>query len=183
MQGKSVYSLGFTLVELMVTVAIVGIVTAAGIPSFQSVMRQNQASGLTNELVSSLNLARSEAIKRGMTVTMCKSADPDADDPSCSTDVDWDAGWLIFVDKDGDGTVDGGEPPADTRLRIGHPPNSEATIVGGEDIHFVSYLPNGLSKWQGGLANGSLAICVGDFKRTITIGPTGRIRISKGTCP
>ena len=74
MRCKIVNSLGFTLVELMVTVVIVAIVLGLAAPSFQDMLRQNRAVSLVNELAASINLARSEAIKRGTRVTVCKSA-------------------------------------------------------------------------------------------------------------
>lgn len=179
MHGKNVKDLGFTLVELMITVTIVGIIAAFGIPSFQEMLYQNRATSLANELAASLNLARSEAIKRGKTVTMCKSDNIDDENPDCSTVTTWNTGWVIFVDLDSDGVIDG----TDTRLKIGGPASNNATIDGGSNYSdFIRYLPNGVSKGDGGLANGSLQICVDHVGRSIAISSTGRLRITKGTC-
>ncbi|MGY6276214.1 GspH/FimT family pseudopilin [Methylomonas sp. MgM2] len=179
MHGKNVKDLGFTLVELMITVAIVGIIAALGIPSFQEMLNQNRATSLVNELVVSLNLARSEAIKRGKTVTMCKSANIDEVDPDCSTVTAWNSGWVIFVDQDSDGVID----DADTRLKIGGPANNSASIDGGSNYSdYISYFPSGISKGNGNLSNGTLQICVDHVERSIVISTTGRLRIAKGTC-
>jgi len=175
MRCKTINSLGFTLVELMITVAIVGIVAALGIPSFQEMLRQNRASSLANELAASLNLARSEAIKQGARVSVCKSANITDASPTCSTTANWQNGWLIFVDKGTSGSFD---DSSDTRLKVGQPSNSNAVISAGSTFtNYVSYLPSGSSP-----SNGTLDICVDDVKRSIIIITTGRIRFSKGTC-
>ena len=66
MCNNSAKSSGFTLVELMITLAIAGILVAVGIPSFNSTISSNRLTSYANELVTALNLARSEAVKRGM---------------------------------------------------------------------------------------------------------------------
>jgi type IV fimbrial biogenesis protein FimT len=178
MRSKTVSSLGFTLVELMITVAIVGIVASLAVPSFQDMLNQNRASSLANELASSLNLARSEAIKRGTQVSVCKSANITASSPTCSTTANWQNGWLIFVDKSTSGTFDG----TDTPLKVGQPSNNNAVITAAPTFtNYISYLPSGMSKGSG-LPNGSLDICVNHIARSIIINTTGRNRFSKGTC-
>ncbi|MGB5065269.1 MAG: GspH/FimT family pseudopilin, partial [Candidatus Competibacter sp.] len=65
---------GFTLIELMITVALAAIVLTLGVPAFQETIRNNRLATTVNDFISSLNLTRSEAIKRGTRVTLCKSA-------------------------------------------------------------------------------------------------------------
>lgn len=90
-------SRGFTLTELIITVAIVAIVLAIGIPSFQGMMRNNRVAAHTNEFLSSLNLARSEAIKRGWRVVLC----PGNATTGCAG---WGGNeWMVFVDADANG--------------------------------------------------------------------------------
>lgn len=81
---------GFTLLELMIVVAIAGIVMAIGVPSFQSITTTNRIAANTNELITALNLARSEAVKRGTDVSVTASGD-------------WDQGWIVYFN---DGTDD-----------------------------------------------------------------------------
>ncbi len=172
-QRNKLYESGFSLVELMVTVSIVGIVAAIGAPSFQSMINDTRSNSLANEFASSINLARSEAIKRGAQVTVCKS-DITATNPTCSTSANWQNGWLIFVDTGTLGTVDN----ADTRLKVGQPSSSNAAITPDTIFtNYISYLPSGMSNGAG-----NILICVGGIARTINISTTGRNRFTKGTC-
>ena len=93
---------GFTLIELMVTLAIVGIFASIALPSFSQMIENNRISTATNEFVSNLILARSEALKRSRNVTIC----PSSNQTSCGTGTDYSNGWIVFVDCDGDGAVD-----------------------------------------------------------------------------
>ena len=74
MHNQSEYNSGFTLMELMVTIAIAAILVGIAIPSFTSIIVSNRLTTSANELVTALNLARSEAVKRGMRITFCKIA-------------------------------------------------------------------------------------------------------------
>ena len=171
---------GFTLLELMIAVAIVGILTTLALPSFREMLRQNRATGLANDLAAALNLARSEAIKRGTQATVCKSGNITAASPTCSTAANWQDGWLIFVDTGVAGTVDG----TDVRLKVGQPSNSVAVISADSSntfANYVSYLPSGMSKGSS-WSNGSLNICVDGAERSVILNTTGRVRFSKGTC-
>ncbi len=83
---------GFNLLELMITIGILGVITAIAIPSFQSVSINSSLSTETNDLVSSLRHARSEAAKQGQNVTVCSA---NAGYTACSGAADWSTGWLI----------------------------------------------------------------------------------------
>ena len=104
---------GFTLVELMVTIGVAAILVGLAVPSFQNLTRDSSMTATANDLLVSMQLARSEAIKRHLAVTVCHSPDPNAEPPACGVDG-WQDGWLVFVDAtdanpDPNGVIDDGE--------------------------------------------------------------------------
>lgn len=176
---------GMTLIELIVTVAIAAIVVTVAVPSFREMLRKNRVDALTNELASSLNFARSEAVKRGKPITVCKTADPDATPPACSTsaEVGWQSGWLVFVDCSTSwGTCPAGEPQgalnaSDILLKVNQPTANTATINANYSS-YISYLPSGISNVNGGVANGTFSIVMEDLTRCIKVSTVGRINVS-----
>lgn len=83
---------GFNMLELLIAIGILGVITAIAVPSFQSISINSSLSTETNDLVSSLRHARSEAAKQGQNVTVCSA---NGDYTACSGDADWTTGWLI----------------------------------------------------------------------------------------
>lgn len=94
---------GFTLIELLVTISIMAILLAIALPSFQGSLRSNRVATTSNELLASLSLARSEGIKSTRGGGVCASANGS----SCGTD--WNQGWMVWTEKDGDGVYDNNE--------------------------------------------------------------------------
>ena len=92
---------GFTLVELMMTLAVAAVLVGVGVPSMQNLIRNNRLTAATNQFVSSLNIARSEAIKQGRNATVCVS-----DTQNSCSGSNWRLGWLAWVDSDQDGNLD-----------------------------------------------------------------------------
>lgn len=86
---------GFNMLELLIAIGILGLITAIAVPSFQSISINSSLSTETNDLVSSLRHARSEAAKRGQNVTVCSA---NAGLTACSGAADWSTGWLIVDD-------------------------------------------------------------------------------------
>jgi type IV fimbrial biogenesis protein FimT len=105
----------------MITLAIAAIVLTVGVPSFQEMMRNNRAATHANEILTGLNFARSEAVKRGVIVSLC----PSTDQASCSG-TNWATGWIVFVNPNGDATVDAGE----VVLRVWEPLSGNPTFTG-----------------------------------------------------
>jgi type IV fimbrial biogenesis protein FimT len=94
-----------TLVELMITVAIVAIIMALGVPSYRYVTNANRIAAEVNALLGDMQLARAEAVKEGQPVTVCSSTDG----ASCSGNISWNTGWIVFSDPNNNQTVDSGE--------------------------------------------------------------------------
>jgi type IV fimbrial biogenesis protein FimT len=95
---------GTTLIELMVTITIATILISIAIPSFRDLIIRNRLSAATNDLVAGINYARAEAIKRGISMTLCKSSSGTACDGA-----EWENGWIAFTDLNADGDLDTGE--------------------------------------------------------------------------
>jgi type IV fimbrial biogenesis protein FimT len=94
--NKKMKQTGFTLIELMVTLAVIAIVAGIAAPSFSQIIQDNRLTTISNELLASLSIARSEAIKRGESVSVCQSNDQ----LTCSNDnASWHQGWIVQVDS------------------------------------------------------------------------------------
>jgi type IV fimbrial biogenesis protein FimT len=96
---------GFTVTELIITMAIVAILLAIGIPSFKYVTVSNRISTEVNGLLGDMQFARSEAVKQGLPVTVCSSTDGQ----TCTGGTAWQSGWIVFLDSNSNQTVDPGE--------------------------------------------------------------------------
>lgn len=95
--------LGFTLVELLIVMAMIAIVASLAAPSFDSSISRNNVQSMRDSLFNAMQYARSEAVKRKRPVGVCASADQ----MTCAGNTNWHAGWIVFVDDNGNGTQDG----------------------------------------------------------------------------
>ena len=173
---------GFTLVELLVTISIATILLTMAVPSFSDFVKDNRMVTQTNDFVTALNLARSEAIRRGSRVTVCKSSSGTA----CTAGGNWEQGWIVFVDADGDGAVN---TAATDVLRVRAALATGVTLKGATVLaNYISYVSSGATQQlAGGSAAtqvGSLVMCddrgFGARARAIQISPTGRISSTAG---
>jgi len=147
----------------MITLAIGAILIASAAPGFRWAVQNNRSVTQVNELLVSLNLARSEAIKRNDNLTVCRSSNGTA----CSTVASWENGWIVFVDNNADGTVNG----ADEILRV------QGSLSGNNSLSYsqtrVTFASSGLATSG---SNGTFTLCDSRgaaYSKGLIIGPTG----------
>jgi len=196
------HSRGFTLIEMLAVLTISAILVALALPSFRSIIRSSQISSTSNDLLAAVDLARSEAIRRNVNVSICRSLDSQAVAPSCSSAAangyaanDWSSGWITFAKAAGnvnDAVIEAGDeviarraPPA--------APSPERLIVESTiaNLQQFGYGSNGL---RSGANFGTFFIDNRDVQvavrtaqaRCLSIGFTGRPRVASvvnDACP
>jgi type IV fimbrial biogenesis protein FimT len=166
---------GFTLIELMVVIAIVAILMVTAVPSFSRLIATTAVSGHVNTFIADARYARTEAIKRGRTVSMCRSDNPEAAAPACSAvaSTNWSNGWLIFIDTDTDGVIDAG----DTLLRLQPTLNRSGGIATtGSAYDFFTFDALGRVNQNGTLLVQAQGTHTGVVNRRLVIDTVGRVR-------
>lgn len=187
---------GFTLIELMVVVAIVAILAALAAPSLLGTIANATVARAVNSFIGDMRYARGEAMRRGKSVTVCRTNTPTASAPVCSVGDGlavggWMEGWVVFVDNDGDGVFDAGE----TILR------SQEALTGIGDFYAVgantisavnarqSITYDGVGRAIGSagrwLVHAPAALNdVNDVRtRTLCLNFVGRVRLLQGAVP
>ncbi len=156
---------GVTLVELMVTIAIMAILLMVAVPGFQQIMLNSRLRSYANDFAASATLARSEALKRNHVVKLCASANG----TSCAA-VEWESGWIVIDDVLDPDVVIAAHPS----LAAGY----ALTETGGDKS--IEFKASGA-----GSDSAVLTLCraspVGNEERVITLAPTGRSTIAKTT--
>lgn len=177
-------SSGFTLIELMVTLAVAAIALGIAIPSFNQTMRNNSSSALGSELAGALNYARSEAVKRAKRVSICASNDG----ATCLAANNWKEGWLVFID---DAVADNtAAVTVGTVLRYWSDVNPLA-VIGAKrtddvNVSFLRFASTGaLARvdQQGRRFTLRVADCKGTAATQITVGLAGMLSVTRQACP
>ncbi len=171
---------GFTLVEVAVALGIVGVLLMAALPSYAEWMADTEIANTAHHLADSMSLARSEAIKHGGRVNLCKSDDR----AQCSTAGGWESGWLVYRDDEGTG-----QPNAEAAVvRVEPPARPGVTARANQPLaNYVSYTALGHARLQSGaLQMGTFTVCKsGRRGYNVVLANAGRVRVerSTGICP
>lgn len=168
---------GYTLAELLVSIAIVSTAVAASVPEVANMMASMRLRSGMSALCDGLRLARDEAIRRNGRVAMCKSADG----RRCTKQGDWSQGWIIFHDPNNSADVD----PQESVL-YSEPPLTGAIHVSGNTpvSNYVSYTSLGKAKLlSDAFQAGHFTICAHSATSTdaylVYIGILGHPRVER----
>src|SRR5690606_32342836 len=174
---------GVSLIELLVAVAIVAILLAIAFPNFEGSMRRNRLATTTNELLGSVALARSEAIRNTRGAGICASTD------GLTCGNDWNEGWLVWVDGDTSGPYGAFDASVDEVVRVinAHPRlELAAADAGGTAVNTIGFDYRGRPT-SFAVTNFSLEpdTCPTgqELVRTLTINVSGQMINQRGVCP
>jgi type IV fimbrial biogenesis protein FimT len=164
---------GFTLIELMVAVALLGMLLSMAVPALNQFTNNARQTGAINDFVASMHMARSTAVTTNSRVTVCASSNQ----RTCEV-VPWDQGWIAFTDPNNNGFVDGNDQVVAASQGI-----DGLAIASGEFGLSLQYRPNGrvINAGANGTA-GQFTVCDdrGDeYAKVLIIDLSGRPRVSK----
>lgn len=166
-------STGVTIIELAVTLVVLAVLVAVAVPAFTRLLLDTDRATVLSELTAALNLARTEALGRGLPVVVCRSSDA----ATCGSGS-WEEGWLVFVNDDNDSppVVDGGEEILKVRQES-QPAYSLVPVT--NYANFITY------RADGSVNNlGRITYCdrrgVAEA-RALLVNRAGRVRVSRDT--
>lgn len=167
---------GFTLIELMVTIAVMAILLGIAVPSFNEVTLGGKLGSYANNFVASVNMARSEAIKRSVRITLCATADG----TTCATSGGWEQGWVVKCKTTNNTTCDAAGPNWIVLHRQQALPSGLKMADSSSKLS-MTFEPTGV-----GATSASLKVCratpsAGGQERVIDVTATGRASVRKTT--
>lgn len=175
------FQVGFTIIELMVTLVVLGVVLGIAIPSFNQQILNNSSLALGEEVVSAVNFARGEAVRRGRNVTICARAD----DGSCGSSNDWANGFVVFTDKAAETS---NSPEIEEVLQVWSDVNPNAVIDvkrNGIGQFFIRYTGLGTAaRLQHPITVMRVQTtgCTGEAAKNIVVSTAGAVTVSRAVC-
>lgn len=166
-------SRGFTLIELMVAIAVVSVLLAMALPSFQGTIRANRLATTTNAFIASIALARSEAIRSSRGAAVCSSANGTA----CGGT--WNDGWLVWTDVNGNAAIDTGE----TVVRYVQGNAKLSLTASGSATSIVFNGRGGATSTPTFTLRPTSCPAGQQLTNTLTMNASGQIKTSKSACP
>ena len=156
---------GFTIIELMVVISIIGVLALIATPSFVEIKRNSELTSATNNLMEAINTARSEAMKRGRNAVVAPT-----------TGVDWNAGITIFVDTNLNNTFDAGDVVVkNTDILPSYFAVTQANAAGTD---FVVFNASGYAKTMTQTYNATFQLARNDLTGTALLAQTRRIKVA-----
>jgi type IV fimbrial biogenesis protein FimT len=172
---------GFTLLELVTTVTVAGVLMAVAVPSFFNTSRNSHAAADANELVSAFSIARSEAIRQSARITVCRSSNG----TSCSGT--WSQGWIVFRDSATSDTAAPSLAAATDILRVSLAPTGNPAITTTpNNTDWIRFLPRGYTRSNTSIpVTFTIAVqgCTGQQARTVQVNAVGRAAATRVSCP
>lgn len=165
---------GFSLIELIITLAVAAILLIFAVPGFYGMVQNNKIVTMANNFAAAINLARMESIKRGIKISVCPAAN--AANSACGTAAQWAQGWIVFTDSDNNNAIDS---PNDL-LKVYEPlPLGTTVTATSATISFDS---------SGFLINGPFTMtlsasgCYGNNARQLDVTSSGRLTVKHIAC-
>ena len=162
----------------MVVLTIVAILVTLAAPSLARAVQVNTMANTVNTFLADMRYARSESIRRGGGVVMCRSSNPEAVTAACNSDASagWETGWIVFHDLNNDGARVSAEPV----LRAHAPIAAVNTILAAGNTSVFGFTATGRLRWPSTtqLQFGSSPVYATDVQRTVCISPGGYARVA-----
>lgn len=162
---------GFSLIEVLVVMAIAAVLLGVGVPNLQQYIITSRLASASNEFFTALNVARSEAVRRGAQVVLVTNG--------AANSRDWTPGWTMFVDTDRDSALSAGEEV----IRVGAALEAPMTMFGSANFGTsVGFDTSGRLTNAGGtfvICNGTALVADGQARsRAVILNSAGRARVA-----
>jgi type IV fimbrial biogenesis protein FimT len=162
-RSQSRRSDGFTLLELLVALSVVSLLVGIAVPGFVDLIRNSRTTTLANDLVASVNIARSEAVQRGRSVTLCSSTDGQ----TCGGNTDWSSGWVVLNSL--------GQP-----VHVWPGLRDAGVLTGTTDL--LEFHAGGWIVAAGADFTLRFPECRGEQGRDLSVNTAGRVAVSREAC-